>query len=93
MDGAVVVAIFIAALVALAIGLWIAAVIYVFVDASKRKAPHPLLWAFGALCTGPVGFIAYLLDRPKGRQRACTFCAHTVLETDVHCPYCGRQLT
>ena len=90
MDGSLLVVAFLIGLGVLAAALWMAAVIYVFVDASNRRAAHPFLWAFGTFWTGPVGFIAYLIDRPKAEQRTCSFCGHTILRSDAHCPYCGR---
>jgi len=93
MDASLLVAAGLLCLGAVAVVLWIAAVIYVFVDASNRKVEHPFLWAFGTFWTGPVGLIAYLLDRPKAEQRKCSFCGHTILRSDAHCPYCGRQAT
>lgn len=90
MDGAVVAVALLGVLVLLGIGLWLAAVVFVFIDATQRNASSPLLWALGVLCTGPFGLVAYLIDRPKARQVACRFCGHTILQTDVSCPYCGR---
>ncbi len=72
-------------------GLWLAGVAYIYFDARRRNVGHPELWALGALFAGPLAFVAYLVDRPKGVLSKCWFCTRTVLESDAICPYCGRE--
>jgi len=85
---------FVALLIALGVlagaALWVAAAMYVFVDAQKRNVPHATLWAVGTFLVGPVGLIAYLVDRPRARKAPCGFCGEMILETDERCPFCGR---
>jgi hypothetical protein len=80
------------ALVLVIAGAWIAAVIFVYMDASRRSISSLRMWVFGTLVFGPVGLIAYLVDRPKSKRVICHFCKRTILESDAVCPYCGRTL-
>jgi hypothetical protein len=73
-------------------GVWIAAVVYVFVDATSRRMRSAIWWAMGVLLLGPFAFIAYLIDRPRAAQTPCPFCKQTILATDAQCPYCGRDV-
>ncbi|MHC4481079.1 MAG: zinc ribbon domain-containing protein [Planctomycetota bacterium] len=88
--GSLLVTLVVATLVLAAVGLWAACVVFVYIDASYRNLPHPLLWAFGTLWFGPLGLLAYLVDRPKAPQVNCPRCGHLILESDVRCPYCDR---
>jgi len=72
-------------------GLWIGAVVYVYVDATRRNVACPALWAVGTFFTGPLALVAYLVDRPRGRLIRCGFCKETIQSVDRRCPYCGRE--
>ncbi|MFO8008434.1 MAG: hypothetical protein R6V05_11945 [Candidatus Brocadiia bacterium] len=81
----------VAALALLALGLWMACPAYVYVDAVRRRVVHPVLWAFGAFWFGPLGLIAYLVDRPPSVRVKCRNCRQSILITDRECPYCGHR--
>jgi len=70
--------------------IWVLAAVYVLRDARRRNVSHAGLWALGTLLVGPVGLVAYLVDRPRSRRIACAFCGEMILDTDRACPYCGR---
>ncbi len=70
---------------------WVVAAVYVFRDASERNMVNPAMWGFGVLMTGPLGLIAYLIDRPDVRRIECGFCGRPILATDRNCPFCGRD--
>ena len=86
-----VIVLLLAALLLVVGGLWLAAAVYVLSDAQKRQLPNAWLWGLGTLVSGPVGLIAYLVDRPPSRRTPCSFCGEMILETDVRCPYCSRE--
>jgi hypothetical protein len=71
--------------------LWVCAAVYIYTDASARKMPNAHWWAVGALLSGPLALAAYLIDRPKGIVANCRFCTRQILDTDLTCPYCGRE--
>ncbi len=81
----------VAALAFLGLGLWLACPVYVYLDAVRRRMPHPVLWALGALWFGPFGLVAYLVDRPPSVRVKCRHCRKSILITDRECPYCGRR--
>ena len=70
---------------------WIVMVVYVFNDASQRNVGSPALWALGVLVTGPLGLIAWFIDRPNVKRVECDFCGRPILATDYNCPFCGRE--
>jgi hypothetical protein len=80
------------ALGALLVGaLWLVCVIYIYLDATRRNVSGAAYWAVGALFSGPLALVAYLIDRPAGALTECRFCTRQILESDAVCPYCGRE--
>lgn len=60
-------------------------------DARARRA-SPYAWlAAMLLLSVPVGLVAYLFARPKGRTAKCAACGRIKLERLVSCPWCGSR--
>ena len=79
------------ALFLLAAAAWVGAAIFVFVDASNRRMRNAHWWAVGTFISGPLGLVAYLLDRPESARKVCPFCKNEIETKDGVCPFCGRS--
>jgi hypothetical protein len=78
----------IGALVGLAI--WVFLIIYVYRDAKARGMDNAVLLTIVTAITGILGFLIYLLMRPKGNLVACPSCQQKRLEGSARCPHCGN---
>ncbi|CAN5702880.1 hypothetical protein BH20VER1_BH20VER1_28720 [soil metagenome] len=78
----------IAGLVGLAI--WIFLIIYVYRDSKARCMDNAILLTIVTAITGLLGFLLYLLMRPKGTLIACPSCGKKRLEGSAKCPHCGN---
>ena len=78
----------IAGLIGLAI--WIFLIVFVYRDAKARGMDNAVLLTIVTAITGLLGFIIYLLMRPKGNLVACPHCQKKRLEGSAKCPHCGQ---
>ena len=63
-------------------------------DAIRRGLPRPMLWAVcAALIPYCIGFILYILIKPRPIVFQCSFCRTTVHRKQYTCPGCGAQKT
>ena len=59
-------------------------------DANARGAGAGA-WLLVVLIFGPLGFLAYLVARPKGRLEPCPNCGVNRPITAMICPHCGYR--
>lgn len=77
--------------------LYIAAVVWVYRDAT-RKNMNPLLWVLIViLVPSPIGFIIYLIARTNNSSYRtdiikCRNCGSSIDASSNVCPYCGDKL-
>ncbi len=72
------------------LAIWIFLIIYVYKDAKARGMDNAVLLTIVTAFTGILGFIIYLLMRPKGSLMACPSCGKKRLEGSAKCPHCGN---
>jgi hypothetical protein len=56
---------------------------------------NPWIWVTILLIGGPyfIGFILYLLMRPKEPMIRCSKCYAKIVQTSMYCPHCGSKVT
>lgn len=57
------------AFIFIGVAVQIAAAVWVYTDAVKRKNEHSVLWLLGTLFIFPIVFIVYLILRPDFRSK------------------------
>jgi hypothetical protein len=72
------------------IALHIALLVWVAKDAKNRTMDAPVVWMILVLCTGIIGFIIYVLTRPKGDLVPCPHCNNKRMQVSAKCPHCGN---
>ncbi len=72
------------------LALWIFLIIYVYRDSKARGMDNAILLTVVTAITGLLGFIIYLLMRPKGVLVSCPTCGKKRLEGSTKCPHCGN---
>jgi hypothetical protein len=72
------------------LAIWIFLIIFVYKDAKSRGMDNAVLLTVVTAFTGLLGFIIYLLMRPKGKLIACPSCQKKRLEGSAKCPHCGN---
>jgi len=70
--------------------LHIALLVWVAKDAKNRGMDSPVIWMILVLVTGLVGFIIYILTRPKGDLVVCQQCQNKRMQVSAKCPHCGN---
>ena len=72
------------------IALNIALLVWVARDAKNRSMDSPVLWMILVIFTGIIGFVIYLLTRPKGDLVVCPHCGNKRMQVSAKCPHCGN---
>ncbi len=72
------------------LAIWIFLIIYVYKDAKARGMENAVLLTIVTAFTGLLGFVIYLLMRPKGTLVVCPSCGKKRLAGSVKCPHCGN---
>jgi hypothetical protein len=72
------------------LAIWIFLIIFVYRDAKSRGMDNAVLLTIVTAITGILGFIIYLLMRPKGILVPCPTCQKKRLEGSAKCPHCGN---
>lgn len=72
------------------LALNIALLVWVARDAKARGMDNSVLWMILVMLTGLLGFIIYILSRPKGAKVPCPHCGNKRLEASAKCPHCGN---
>jgi hypothetical protein len=67
----------------------IAMIVWVAKDSKARGMENSIIWMLLVFFTSFLGFIIYILSRPKGDKVACPNCANIRLQTLTKCPHCG----
>ena len=73
----------------LAIG--VAGLVWVVKDAQARGSSAGA-WVVILLVFGPIGLLAYLVARPKGKLVPCPECGRQKPIVDAICPHCGKRV-
>lgn len=71
------------------LAIWIFLIVYVYKDAKARAMDNAVLLTVLTAITGLLGFLIYLLMRPKGTLVNCPSCGKKRLEGSAKCPHCG----
>jgi Phospholipase_D-nuclease N-terminal len=61
-------------------------------DSRNRGMESIASWITAILFFHVLGFLVYLIARPKGRLAACRHCRNRCLEFALCCPHCKRKL-
>lgn len=72
------------------LAIWIFLIIFVYKDAKARGMDNAVLLTIVTALTGLLGFVIYLLMRPKGNLVLCPSCQKKRLEGSAKCPHCGN---
>jgi gas vesicle protein len=74
--------------------LWFLLPSWVYIDASERDVPRPLLWAALTLVGTVFALMVYLLSRPTElKDLRCPRCSKVLNGSKAGCPYCGADLS
>lgn len=68
----------------------IAMIVWVGKDAKARGMENSIVWMLLVFFTSVLGFIIYILSRPKGDKVACASCGNMRLQSLSKCPHCGN---
>jgi hypothetical protein len=71
------------------IGVNIAMIVWVAKDSKARGMENSVVWMLLVFFTSVLGFVIYLLSRPKGDKVVCSNCANPRLASLTKCPHCG----
>ena len=71
------------------IAINIAMIVWVAKDSKARGMENSIVWMLLVFFTRFLGFIIYILSRPKGDKDVCTNCANPRLVSLTKCPHCG----
>ncbi len=72
------------------IALNIAMIVWVARDSKARGMDNSIVWMLLVFFTSFLGFVIYILSRPKGDKVACTNCGNMRLRSLSKCPHCGN---
>lgn len=67
----------------------IAMIVWVAKDSKARGMENSIVWMLLVFFTSVLGFVIYILSRPKGDKVVCPNCANPRLATLSKCPHCG----
>lgn len=67
----------------------IAMIVWVAKDSKARGMENSIVWMLLVFFTSVVGFVIYILSRPKGDKVVCSNCANPRLKSLSKCPHCG----
>lgn len=67
----------------------IAMIVWVAKDSKARGMDNSIVWMLLVFFTSFLGFIIYILSRPKGDKVVCSNCANARLVSLTKCPHCG----
>jgi hypothetical protein len=71
------------------IGVNIAMIVWVAKDSKARGMENSIVWMLLVFFTSVLGFVIYILSRPKGDKVVCPNCANMRLVSLSKCPHCG----
>lgn len=71
------------------IGVNIAMIVWVAKDSKARGMENSIVWMLLVFFTSVLGFVIYILSRPKGDKVVCSNCANLRLASLTKCPHCG----
>lgn len=71
------------------IGVNIAMIVWVAKDSKARGMDNSIVWMLLVFFTSFLGFIIYILSRPKGDKVVCSNCANMRSVALTKCPHCG----
>jgi len=71
------------------IAINIAMIVWVAKDSKARGMENSIVWMLLVFFTSFLGFIIYILTRPKGDKVVCSNCANPRLRSLTKCPHCG----
>lgn len=74
----------------ISLAVWIFLVVWVYRDSKARGMDNAVLLTVVTAITGLLGFIIYLLMRPKGNLVTCPTCSKKRLAGSAKCPHCGN---
>jgi hypothetical protein len=74
-----------------AIAVKVVMIVWVYKDSKARGDQNAVLWIVLLLFTNIIGFVIYLVVRPKGDLFPCPSCHQKKLETVARCPHCGNE--
>jgi len=72
------------------IGVNIAMIVWVAKDSKARGMENSIVWMLLVFFTSIIGFLIYILSRPKGDKVACASCGNMRLRSLSKCPHCGN---
>lgn len=67
----------------------IAMIVWVAKDSKARGMENSIVWMLLVFFTSFLGFIIYILSRPKGDKVVCSNCANMRSVALTKCPHCG----
>ena len=67
----------------------IAMIVWVAKDSKARGMENSIVWMLLVFFTSVLGFVIYILSRPKGDKVVCPNCANPRLASLSKCPHCG----
>jgi len=65
--------------------------VFTYKDAKARGDQNAVLWLVLIFFVHLIGFVVYMVARPKGELVPCPSCHQKKLETLVKCPHCGTD--
>lgn len=65
--------------------------VFVYKDAKARGDANAVLWLVLVFFLGLIGFVVYIVARPKGDLAPCANCKNKMMTTLVKCPHCGTD--
>lgn len=78
--------------VLIGLGIEIFMMVFAFKDAKARGDQNAALWIILIFFLHFIGFVVYMVARPKGDLVPCPNCKQKKLQTLVKCPHCGADV-
>jgi len=75
-----------------AIGIQVFMMVFTYKDAKARGDQNAVLWLVLIFFLHWVGFVVYIIARPKGDLTPCPNCHQKKLDILTKCPHCGTEI-
>ena len=73
------------------LGILVFMMIYAYKDSKARGDTNSILWLVLIFFLHLIGFVIYMVARPKGDLAPCANCKNKIMTTLTKCPHCGTE--